>query len=83
LKWLTSDRERPAKPEEIVRQLWIKKLLDEFHYCKDHLKIEYSVWFGSGMSYKSADIDIVQNNGEHFYLIFKLQSQNERTDSSN
>jgi hypothetical protein len=31
-KCLASDKDRPAKPEEIVRQLWIKKLLDEFHY---------------------------------------------------
>jgi len=43
LKCLASDKDRPAKPEEIVRQLWIKKLLDEFHYPKDRLKIEYSV----------------------------------------
>ncbi len=27
LKCLASDRDRPARPEEIVRQLWIKKLL--------------------------------------------------------
>ena len=30
LKCLGSDKERPAKPEEIVRQLFIKKLLDKY-----------------------------------------------------
>jgi type I restriction enzyme M protein len=27
LKCLATDKDRPAKPEEIVRQLWLKKLL--------------------------------------------------------
>lgn len=31
LKCLGTDRDRPAKPEEIVRQLWIKQLLEEYH----------------------------------------------------
>lgn len=73
LKCLASDKDRPAKPEEIVRQLWIKKLLDEFHYPKDRLKIEYSVWFGSGVSDKSADIVIMQTDGEHPYIIFEIK----------
>jgi type I restriction enzyme M protein len=30
VKCLASDKDRPAKPEEIMRQLWIKKLLDEY-----------------------------------------------------
>ena len=41
-----SDKDRPAKPEEIVRQLWIKKLLEEFHYPKERIKVEYAR-FGS------------------------------------
>jgi len=73
LKCLASDKDRPAKPEEIVRQLWIKKLLDEFHYPKDRLKIEYSVWFGSGVSDKSADIVVMQADGEHPYIIFEVK----------
>lgn len=73
LRCLASDKDRPAKPEEIVRQLWIKKLLDEFHYPKDRLKIEYSVWFGSGVSDKSADIVVMQNDGEHPYIIFEVK----------
>lgn len=73
LKCLASDRDRPAKPEEIVRQLWIKKLLDEFHYAKSRLKIEYAVWFGSGVSDKSADIVVMQTDGEHPYIIFEIK----------
>lgn len=73
LKCLASDKDRPAKPEEIVRQLWIKKLLDEYHYPKARLKIEYAVWFGSGVSDKSADIVIMQTDGEHPYIIFEVK----------
>jgi len=35
IKCYGSDKERIAKPEEIVRQLFIKKLLDEYGYPKD------------------------------------------------
>lgn len=73
LKCLASDKDRPANPEEIVRQLWIKKLLEEYHYPKSRLKIEYPVWFGSGVSDKSADIVIMQNDGEHLYLVFEVK----------
>jgi type I restriction enzyme M protein len=73
LKCLASDRDRPAKPEEIVRQLWVKKLLEEFHYPKARLKIEYAVWFGSGVSEKSADIVVMHTDGEHAYIIFEVK----------
>src|SRR4030043_1038770 len=73
LKCLASDKDRPAKPEEIVRQLWIKKLLDEYHYPKDRLKIEYAVWFGSGISDKSADIVVMHTDGEHVYIVFEVK----------
>lgn len=73
LKCLASDKDRPAKPEEIVRQLWIKKLLDEYHYPKARMRIEYPVWFGSGISDKSADIAIMHTDGEHVYIIFEVK----------
>lgn len=73
LKCLASDRDRPAKPEEIVRQLWIKKLMDEYHYPKERFRIEYTVWFGSGVSEKSADIVIMHTDGEHPYIIFEVK----------
>ena len=73
LKCLASDRDRPAKPEEIVRQLWIKKLMDEYHYPKERFRIEYAVWFGSGVSEKSADIVIMHADGEHTYIIFEVK----------
>lgn len=73
LKCLASDKDRPAKPEEIVRQLWVKKLLDDFHYPKERIKVERAVWFGSGVSDKSADIIIMHTDGEHPYLVFEVK----------
>lgn len=78
LKCLGSDKDRPAKPEEIVRQLWIKQLLEEFHYPKTRIKVEHPVWFGSGVSDKSADIIIMQNDGEHLYIIFEIKKPNRK-----
>lgn len=73
LKCLASDKERSAKPEEIVRQLWIKKLLEEYHYPKERIKVERAVWFGSGVSEKSADIVVMHTDGEHPYIIFEVK----------
>src|SRR5208282_4573471 len=78
LKCLASDKDRPAKPEEIVRQLWIKKLLQEFRYPKGRIKVERAVWFGSGVSDKSADIVIMHNDGEHPYIIFEVKKPKRR-----
>ncbi len=52
-------REKPiqAKPEEIVRQLILNKLLVEYEYPKDLLRVEYTVAFGREK--KSADIVIL------------------------
>lgn len=78
LRCLASDKDRPAKPEEIVRQLWIKKLLDEYHYPKGRIKVERPVWFGSGVSDKSADVVIMHEDEEHPYLIFEVKNRSER-----
>lgn len=73
LKCWGSDRDRPAKPEEIVRQLWIKKLIEEYHYAKERIQVERAVWFGSGVSEKSADIIILHTDLEHPYIIFEVK----------
>lgn len=73
LKCLGSDKDRPAKPEEIVRQLWIKKILDELHYPKERILVEKSVWFGSGVSDKAADIAIKHRDSDSPYIIFEIK----------
>ena len=49
-------KERPAKPEEIVRQLYVKMLMEEYGYPPERISIERPVQFGSAVHEKAADI---------------------------
>jgi type I restriction enzyme M protein len=51
-----TSKPRPAKPEEIVRQLYLRKLMDEYGYLPDRIAIEKQVYFGSSVHEKAADI---------------------------
>jgi type I restriction enzyme M protein len=56
LKCLATGKDRPAKPEEIVRQLYIDKLIRLDGYPKERLAVEKPVHFGSAVHEKAADI---------------------------
>ena len=49
------NKEILAKPEEIIRQLWIHTLLKQYHYPVERLSVEYPITFGRDSS-KRADI---------------------------
>ena len=51
-----SAKERPAKPEEIVRQLYVKMLIDDYSYPAERIAVEKPVQFGSAVHEKAADI---------------------------
>jgi type I restriction enzyme M protein len=68
-----SDKERPAKPEEIVRQLFIRKLMLDYGYPKERIAVEKEVWFGSGVHEKTADIVIFHKDMEHPYIIIEVK----------
>lgn len=57
LKCLKRNKDIQVKPEELVRQLMLDKLLNEYNYPLDLLAVEYSVSFG--ISKKLADIVIL------------------------
>ena len=73
LKCLASDIDRPAKPEEIVRQLYVRKLMTEYGYPKQRIAVEKEVWFGSGVHEKAADIVIYQKDMEHPYIVVEVK----------
>jgi type I restriction enzyme M protein len=80
LKCFASDKDRPAKPEEIVRQLYIKKLIEEYGYPKDRIAVEKPVYFGSAVHEKAADIVISQKDDpETAYIIVEVKKP-KRTD---
>jgi type I restriction enzyme M protein len=45
-----------SAPEEIVRQLWVYRLLNEYGYKADEIDLEKSVQFGTEVGTKAADI---------------------------
>src|SRR2546422_1786724 len=55
LKCQVRGKEVHAKPEEIVRQLWIYRLVNQYKYPSGRLTVEYPITFGRDTS-KRADI---------------------------
>jgi len=51
-----------AAPEEIVRQLWVYKLIHQYDYKADQMELEKSVQFGTEIGTKAADIVVYTNN---------------------
>jgi type I restriction enzyme M protein len=62
LKCQVTGKERLAKPEEIVRQLYLRKLIHEYGYPADRIAIEKGVYFGSSMHEKRADIVVFEQD---------------------
>ena len=60
LKCFATSKERPAKPEEIVRQLYLWRLIHEYNYPPQRIALEKPVYFGSAVHEKAADIVIFE-----------------------
>lgn len=56
---LIRNKDIQLKPEEIVRQLYIKQLLDQYGYPSDRIRVEYVVNFGRQK--KRADIVVMDS----------------------
>jgi len=72
IKCQIKEKYKPAKPEEIVRQLWIHRLLNEYNYPKERIDVEKVVYFGvrdSGL----ADIVVLHEDLQHPYIIFEVK----------
>jgi type I restriction enzyme M protein len=72
IKCQIKDRYKVAKPEEIVRQLWVYRLLNEYNYPKERIDVERVVYFGSKDS-GLADIVVLQEDLNHPYIIFEVK----------
>lgn len=72
IKCQIKDRDKPAKPEEIVRQLWIYRLLIEYGYPRNRIDVERVVYFGSRDS-GLADIVVLHEDLTHLYIIFEVK----------
>ncbi|MGD7035127.1 N-6 DNA methylase [Methylotuvimicrobium buryatense] len=53
-----------TSPEEIVRQLWVYKLINQYGYKADEIDLEKSVQFGTEIGTKAADIIVYSDSGK-------------------
>jgi len=53
-----------SNPEEIVRQLWVYKLLNVYEYKADEIDLEISVHFGTEVNAKAADIVVYTDSAK-------------------
>jgi type I restriction enzyme M protein len=72
IKCQIKDKYRPAKPEEIIRQLFVHKLVREYGYPKERIDIERVVYFGQKES-GLADIAVLHDDITHPYIIFEVK----------
>lgn len=73
IKCQIKDKYKITKPEEIVRQLWIYKLLNEYNYPKDRIAIEKSVYFGSRDSGLADLVVFHKDDTDRPYIIFEIK----------
>ena len=79
LKCFATGKNRPAKPEEIVRQLYLHKLIHEYGYPQERIAIEKGVYFGSTLHEKRADIVIFdKDDPEAAYIIVECKKPKRR-----
>ncbi len=72
MRCLIRDTDIRLKPEEIVRQLYLRRLLENYGYTKNRIAVEFPVKFGSET--KRADIVIRdKDHPESAYIIIKLK----------
>jgi len=62
-----------GKPEEIIRQLWLVRLIKDYRYPIDRIDVEVDVHFGTEIHRKAADIMIYQDDKETPYIVFELK----------
>lgn len=74
LKDFVDQTERPAKPEEIVRQLFIYRLTTAYGYVSTRIAVEKGVQFGSTIGEKRADIVVYdKDDRDTVYIIVEVK----------
>ncbi len=66
-----------SKPEEIIRQLWLIRLIKNYRYPLERIELEKDVRFGREIHAKAADIVIYQEDKNTPYIIIEVKSPTE------
>lgn len=63
-----------SSPEEVVRQLWVYKLINYYNYKPEQIECEIPVQFGTEINTKFADIAVYRDNTkETVKLLFEIK----------
>ncbi|HOR88137.1 MAG: N-6 DNA Methylase [Candidatus Methanofastidiosum methylothiophilum] len=73
IRCLKKDKLKIAKPEEIVRQLWINRLINEYNYPLDRIDVEKVVYFGSRVDPGAADIVVYHQDLTNYFILFEVK----------
>ena len=73
IKCQIKNRYKIAKPEEIVRQLWIYRLLNEYNYPKKRIGVKKTIYFASGIEPQAVDIVVFQEDLKHYHILFEIK----------
>jgi hypothetical protein len=67
-----------AKLEEIVRQLWLLRLHEDYNYPLDRLRVEHPIQFGREV--KKADIVVINKDRPTIeFIIVEVKKSNSKT----
>jgi type I restriction enzyme M protein len=73
IKCQIKNKYKTAKSEEIVRQLWIYRLLNEYNYPKERIGVKKIVYFASQIGSQFADIVVFQEDLKHYHILFEIK----------
>lgn len=76
-KMVFDEKTKKARPEEVIRQLWLHKLHTEYHYPLDRMATERAIHFGREIHAKAADIVVYKSDKITPYIIVEVKSPTE------
>ena len=72
------DPKGKSNPEEIVRQLWLYKLINVYRYQIDEIQVEKSIPFGSDTDSRKADIVVHLTDKSTPKIVFEIKKPNRK-----
>jgi type I restriction enzyme M protein len=75
---LLNEEKNLAKPEEVIRQLWLYKLTKYYNYPLDRIDLEKDIKFGHEIHVKAADIIVYRKDKETPLIIIETKNPSEK-----
>ena len=72
------DEKQSGEPEEIIRQLWLHKLIKTYNYPIERIGVEEPVNFGREVEEKAADIIVYQEDKETPRIVIEVKNPEEK-----